>query len=93
VELSLEGKMEKTVKIGRYDDSGLHLEWYHGFEISVTESQGEVVIRANEAGLISLAQHLLTLAEHAVPAGSHIHMDASRELEDESLDLVLERTA
>ena len=85
--------MEKTVKIGRYDDSGLHLEWYHGFEISVTESQGEVVIRANEAGLISLAQHLLTLAEHAVPAGSHIHMDASRELEDGSLDLVLERTA
>lgn len=83
--------MERTVKIGRYDDSGLHLEWSQGFEISVTESQGEVVIRANEAGLISLAQHLLTLADHAVPAGSHIHMDASRELEEESLDLVLER--
>jgi hypothetical protein len=54
---------------------------------------GEILIRANEAGLVSLAQHLLTLAENADPAGSHIHMDASRELEDGSLDLVLERTA
>ena len=85
--------MNRIVKIGHYDNSGLHLEWSHGFEISVMESQGEIIIRANEAGLVSLAQHLLTLAEDAVPAGSHIHMDASRELEEGSLDLVLERTA
>jgi hypothetical protein len=47
---------------------------------------------ANGAGLISLAQYLLTLAEKPVPTGAHIHMDASRELEDGSLDLVLERS-
>jgi hypothetical protein len=43
-------KMERTVKIGSYDDSGLHLEWSQGFEISVLERKGEVTIKANEAG-------------------------------------------
>jgi hypothetical protein len=84
--------MERTVKVGSYDDSGLHLEWSYGFEINITERDGQITIRANEAGLISLAQHLLTLAEKSVPTGTHIHMDASRELEDGSLDLVLERS-
>jgi hypothetical protein len=67
-------KMERTVKIGSYDDSGLHLEWSQGFEISVLERNGEVTIKANEAGLVSLAQHLLTLAEKVVPTGAHIHL-------------------
>lgn len=35
------GKMERIVKIGRHDDAGLHLEWTHGFEITVTERKGE----------------------------------------------------
>jgi hypothetical protein len=52
-----------------------------------------LLIRANKAGLTSLAQHLLTLAADALPAGTHIHLDASRELENTSSDLVIERAA
>ena len=86
--------MERLVSIGSYDPTaGLHLEWSDGFEIEVQVHSGEVLIRANKAGLVSLAQHLLTLAEDAVPAGTHVHLDASRELEDTSCDLVIERAA
>jgi len=85
--------MERLVKIGSFaPDTGLRLEWSYGFRIEVKVESGEVLIRANKAGLTSLAQHLLTLAEDAVPSGTHVHLDASRELEDTSKDLILERT-
>jgi len=85
--------MERTVKIGSYSsDRGLHLEWSPGFEIEVQAHSREIVIRANRAGLMSLAQHMLTLAEDSVPSGTHVHLDASQELEDASLDLVIERS-
>ena len=86
--------MERLVRIGSYNPAtGLHLEWSHGFQIEVQVHSGEVLIRANMAGLTSLAQHLLTLAEDAVPVGTHIHLDASRDLEGTSADLVIERAA
>jgi hypothetical protein len=54
--------VERLVSIGSYDPTaGLHLEWSDGFEIEVQVHSGEVLIRANKAGLVSLAQHLLTL--------------------------------
>lgn len=85
--------MERLVRIGSYsDESGLRLEWSYGFSIAVQSRPGEVSIRANEAGLRSLAQHMLTLAEESVPDGAHIHLDASRELEADSEDLVIERS-
>ena len=60
--------MERTLKIGSYSaDRGLQLEWSPGFEIDVQLQSGEIVIRANKTGLISLAQHMLTLAEDSVP--------------------------
>jgi hypothetical protein len=84
--------MKQEVNVGSYDaTSGIRLEWALGFNIEVMSHSGEVVIRANGAGLISLAQHLLTLAEDSVPSGTHIHLDASRELEDGSADLIIER--
>jgi hypothetical protein len=52
---------------------------------------GDVLLRANPAGLVSLAKQLLTLAQQGVPAGSHIHYDAGEELEDDSVPLILER--
>jgi hypothetical protein len=35
-----------------------------------------VVFSGNKAGLISLARHLLTLAQETVPAGSHMDFDS-----------------
>ena len=84
--------MERVVRVGSYGaDGGLRLEWTYGFEIAVKVESDEAVISANKAGLISLAQHLLTLAADEVPAGTHVHLDAARELEDNSCDLVLAR--
>jgi hypothetical protein len=84
--------VERLVSIGSYSPtSGLRLEWSYGFQIEVQIHSGEVLIRGNKAGLTSLAQHLLTLADDAVPVGTHVHLDASRELEDSSSDLVIER--
>ena len=84
--------MERSVTVGSYSSGGgLRLEWSPGFEIEVQARSREIVIKANRAGLISLAQHMLTLAEDYVPRGTHVHLDASRELEDASMDLVIER--
>lgn len=87
--------MSRTVSIaiGSYSsEGGLRLVWEDGFEIDGSCEDGEMVIRANGPGLVSLARHLSTLAEDGVPSGSHIHLSAGQELEDSSLSLILERS-
>ena len=83
---------ERHVTVPDYEPGGaLRFAWAEGFRIEVDASAGEVVIRANSAGLVSLAQHCLTLAQAAVPAGSHLHLTDSVELEPGSGDLIIER--
>ena len=62
--------------------------WVDGFEITVRIDNGTAVISANREGLISLANHLKSLAEE--PLGTHIHLDAYNSLEEGSLDLIFE---
>ncbi|MCX4586913.1 hypothetical protein [Streptomyces sp. NBC_01481] len=69
---------------------GLRFVWDDDFEIELTVGSTEVVIKANRAGLTSLARHLLTLAQQGVHEGSHIHLTADQEIESE-IDLILER--
>jgi hypothetical protein len=84
--------MKQEINIGSYDPAfGLRLSWTPGFTIEVGLHLGEVLIRANSAGLTSLAQHLLTLAGDSVPSGTHVHLDVHGGLEDGSADLILER--
>jgi hypothetical protein len=86
-------QVEIVVKVGEYSlDTGVRIEWKPGFEIEVQALPREVIIRANAAGLTSLAQHFLTLAQQSVPPDTHVHLDASRELADASVDLVIERS-
>ena len=66
----------------------MELKWTDGFEIKVRIENGAAVISANREGLLSLAEHLKSLAEE--PAGSHIHLDAYNSLEEGSLELILE---
>jgi hypothetical protein len=83
--------MDVYVEVPEYDSQrGLHFDWEDGFEISVEVNDSEVVIAANRSGLVSLARHLLTLAQDGVPTGRHIHLTADQEI-DSSIDLVLER--
>ena len=67
----------------------MDLTWENGFTIDVRIVNGASVIRANREGLLSLANHMKTLAEE--PAGSHIHLDPYNALEDGSDGLILER--
>ncbi|WP_078889836.1 Imm32 family immunity protein [Streptomyces sp. NRRL S-1813] len=69
---------------------GLQFSWDDGFEIELEVGSTEVVLKANRAGLTSLARHLLTLAQQGVHEGSHIHLTADQEIESQ-IDLVLER--
>lgn len=67
----------------------MDLEWKDGFEIAVRADRGEVTISANREGMLSLASHLMLLAQGK--PGDHIHYDAFNSLEDGSAELVVER--
>ncbi|MEJ8651669.1 hypothetical protein WKI65_27200 [Streptomyces sp. MS1.AVA.3] len=69
---------------------GLQFTWDDGFEIELEVGSTEVVLKANRAGLTSLARHLLSLAQRGVREGAHIHLTANQEIES-PIDLVLER--
>lgn len=70
--------------------AAMELNWVDGYEIKVRIENGAAVISANREGLLSLADHLRSLAEE--PAGSHIHLDACNSLEEGSSELILEKT-
>ena len=67
----------------------MELNWVDGYGVNVRIENGAAVISANREGLISLANHLKSLAEE--PSGSHIHLDEYNSLEDGSAELILER--
>lgn len=84
--------MNEGLELGSYSpDSGLRLTWQADYRLRVVSGGHEVLISANAAGLRSLAQHLLTLAQGDVPAGVHAHMEPGLELEDDSVPLVVEK--
>ena len=70
-------------------EEGLRFDWDEDFMIEVHSRNDEVVITANRAGLVSLARHLLELAQVEVPPGSHFHLDDSTGLEENSCSLVV----
>ena len=85
--------MKIELDVPSYAENGsLVAEWDSGFEIATSVDDGEVVIRANAAGLRSLARHLLCLAGDEVPRGRHFHFDDLNSLEDGSAPVIIERT-
>lgn len=84
--------MNITIAVPDYEEHGhLRFEWDEGFEIALDREGGEVVIKANVPGLISLARHMMTLAQRAVPVGSHLHLADGLELEEGSGDLIIDK--
>lgn len=67
----------------------MNLQWEEGFTISVDIDRNTAVIRANREGLLSLANHMISLAEE--PSGSHIHLDEYNALEEGSAELIIEK--
>lgn len=64
--------------------------WIDGFTVNVAIDGNSVVISANKEGLLSLANHLRTLAEEPTP-GAHFHLDEYNSLEDGSAALIVEK--
>lgn len=81
-----------TVEIPAYNPShGFTYQWEAGFVIQTSVENGVTRIQANKAGLISLANHLLNLAQDAIPLGVHLHLDDLNSLEDSSSELIIEK--
>lgn len=82
--------VDKALQVPEYSPvAGLKFDWEDGFIINVSVDSSEVVMRANRSGLISLARHLLTLAQAEVTAGAHVHLTAGQEI-DGDYDLILQ---
>jgi len=79
------------IDIPDYDPlRGIHLQWEAGHRIFVEIGpDGSVMLTANREGLLSLAQHLLNLANPEIPKGNHIHLDSYGGLEEGSIELML----
>lgn len=73
-------------------DKGLQSTWENGFVIDTKVKSDVIIIKANSAGLKSLAIQLLTLAQEGVPSGNHFHFDDLNSLEDGSIELIIEKT-
>ena len=69
----------------------MEFKWEDSFAIATRiEVDGAIVISANAAGLRSLANHLLVLADDETKGG-HLHFDEYNSLEDNSVELIVEK--
>jgi hypothetical protein len=78
-----------NIHVPKYGENGFLFEWEANFSIKCTVNNSAVCIEANKAGLISLARHLLELAQDSVPEFTHFHLDDVNSLEDNSLELIV----
>ena len=82
--------MHVKIEIPDYDPViGFKYKWEDCFKIETIVKNNEIIIKANKEGLVSLARHLLNLAQDAVPKDVHLHLDENNSLEDGSTDLVI----
>ena len=72
-------------------DKGIQYKWENGFDIETKVENGVINIVANKEGLISLANHLLNLAQAGVPLGHHLHFDEYNSLEEGSSELIVQK--
>jgi hypothetical protein len=84
--------MEIKLEVPEYNpNTGLKYNWETGFDIEVKYEDGIVVLIANKAGLFSLANHLLNLAQEKIPLDYHLHFDESNSLDEGSVELIIQK--
>ena len=71
--------------------TGFRFKWEDNFSIKVEIIDGDVVLKANKEGLISLSNHLLNLSRDEFWSGYHFHLDESNSLEDGSTEIIIEK--
>ncbi len=77
-----------NINVPEYNNSFLFV-WEEGFSIRCSIHEGSVWLEANKPGLISLARHLLELAQDNVPEFCHFHLDDYADLEENSSELII----
>jgi hypothetical protein len=65
--------------------------WDDNFSIETKVVNDSLIIKANKAGLLSLARHLQALAQDNVPNHYHLHLDDSNAFEDGSVEIIIEK--
>ena len=81
---------EIKINIPEYDHS-LEFVWEDNFKIKTSIDRDAITIEADRGGLLSLARHLLLLAQEEVPNGSHFHLDEFNSLENSSVELIISK--
>lgn len=85
--------MKVTLDIPDYNPyQGFKYTWFNNFTIHVDLCHDGVMIKADKAGLMSLAAQLITLAQDDFGEGYDIHYDKYAALEDGSIDLIIVKT-
>ena len=85
--------MEIILKIPESSKTnGFAYHWHDNFKIEtqITDNK-EIILSANKEGLISLANHLLNLAQDSVPINYHLHFDEYNSLEEMSKELIIQK--
>ena len=85
--------MEIKIEVPEYGKPGFKIHWEDDSAIRCTIEGTQVIIDANKGGLISLARHLLELAQDNVPHHTHFHLDEFNSLEDGSSELIIVKNA
>jgi hypothetical protein len=81
-----------TISVPDYNNEiGFKYQWENGFKINTTVKNTTIYITANKEGLISLANHLLNLAQDEIPTGHHLHLDQHNALEASSIEMIIEK--
>lgn len=84
--------MEIISDVPKYDKNrGISYAWTDGFEIQTSIENGVICINANKEGLLSLANHLLNLAQDEIPPHHHMHFDEFNSLEDGSIHMIINK--
>ena len=80
------------INVPSYDKRGFKFVWEDDAAIRCTVRENAVYIEANKGGLISLARHILELAQDAAPEGTHFHLDEFNSLEDDSSEIIFSKS-
>lgn len=84
--------MRKIIEFHEYvAEEGIELSWQNDYSIRCSIKDNIVTISANREGLLSIANHLVTLAQDTVSVGSHLHFDDYNSLEDGSCELIISK--
>ncbi|MEQ1787034.1 MAG: hypothetical protein ABL966_08275 [Acidimicrobiales bacterium] len=75
------------IDVPEYSPAGLPFVWDDEAQISVSMDPTFATVSANRDGLVTLARHLLTLAQPSVPIGNHFELDDLNGFEEGSLGL------